>query len=145
MTMFAVAFAVGFLWIVAVQREPRNSPASRSMPLLKPFEGKLNFRSIDDLRVDGRKILLCGAAFTKPRSLLVMVTEAAKRDYQALLVRCRPVGTGTPCDGNVASRLGDAVVVQCFTYEGADLAMQLTQKGLLCGQAVQAGAAYKPC
>ncbi|MER8871740.1 hypothetical protein NKI04_17700 [Mesorhizobium sp. M0814] len=112
---------------------------------LEPFEGKLTVQSIDDLRVAGRKIVLCGVAFTRPQSMRAMVTEAARRDYQGLALTCKPVGTGTPCDGNVAPKFGDAVVVQCLTSAGTDLAAKLVEAGILCGQPAQAGSTYKSC
>lgn len=145
LALVALLFAVMFLGIVVKQRIKPNMPAPKSAETLRPFDGKLAVQSIDDLRVGGRKILLCGAAFTKPQSIRSMVTDAARRDYQGLAVSCKPVGTGTPCDGNVASKFGDAVVVQCFTLDGMDLAVKLTQDGLLCGQPTQAGTTYKPC
>ncbi|WP_077381238.1 hypothetical protein [Mesorhizobium prunaredense] len=98
-----------------------------------------------DLRVAGRKIVLCGVAFTKPQSLRAIVTDAARRDYQGLALTCKPVGKGTPCDGNIASKLGDAIVVQCLTPDGADLAAKLAENGILCGQPAQAGSTYKSC
>jgi hypothetical protein len=122
-----------------------KAPAQKPVAKLERFEGKLAFQSIDDLRVGGRRILLCGAAFTKPQSMRAMATEAARRDYQGLALKCRPVGVGTPCDGNVASKFGDALVVQCFTPDGADLAAKLIQGGILCGQPTQAGTTYAPC
>jgi hypothetical protein len=115
----------------------------RPQAALEPFDGKLSIQAIDDLRVAGRKIVLCGVAFSKPRSIRAMVTEAAaRRDYQGLALTCKPVGKGTPCDGNVASRFGDAIVVQCLT---SDLAAKLAENGILCGQPAQAGSTYKSC
>ena len=139
----AVLFGAGFLGIVVMQRG--SPPPARPAAAPKPFDGKLAIPSIDDLRVGGRKILLCGAAFSRPQAIRALVTEAARRDYQGLILTCKPVGAGTPCDGNIASRVGDTLVVQCLTAEGKDLATLLTQGGILCGQPVQAGATYKSC
>lgn len=135
-------FAVGFLAVISSQRDrPRPPPRAT----LSPFTGHLNIPSIDDLRVGGRKIVLCGAASTKPQALRELVTEAARRDFQGIVLNCRPVGAGTPCDGKTGSRLGDALVVQCSMPDGRDLAADLTQRGLLCGQPAQAGDTYPGC
>lgn len=141
----ALAFGVLFLGILVSQRSKPNVPATKPAAALQPLEGKLAIQSVDDLRVGGRKILLCGAAFTKPQAMRAMVTEAARRDYQGLVLSCKPVGAGTPCDGNIASTFGEARVVQCFTPDGMDLAAQLIRAGILCGQPSQAGATYAPC
>lgn len=141
----AMVFAVGFLVIIMEKGTPVRSQPPKPQAALEPFDGRLSIQAADDLRVAGRKIVLCGVAFTKPRSMLAMVTEAARRDYQGLALTCKPVGTGTPCDGNVASRFGDAIVVQCLTSDGADLAAKLAENGILCGQPAQAGSAYKSC
>lgn len=141
--LVALAFAVGFLFVITSQRG--QPPVAKPPVAAAPIAGKLTFKSIDDLRVNGRRILLCGAAFTKPASMLGMVTASARADYNGLTVTCKPVGTGTPCDGNVAASFAGAMVVQCFMPDGADLAAQLTQAGLLCGRPSQAGATYKPC
>lgn len=138
----ALVFAVGFMAVIVSQRG--KLPPLRSAAL-SPFTGKLAVPSIDDLRVGGRKIVLCGAASTKPLALRNMVTEAARRDFQGLVLNCKPVGSGTPCDGKTGARLGDAVVVQCFVPDGDDLAAVLTQRGLLCGQPSQIGTTYRAC
>ncbi|MET2827808.1 hypothetical protein [Mesorhizobium shangrilense] len=143
LALVVLVFTVGFMAIIMQQKGA--PPPPKPVAVVQPFDGKLNIQAIDDLRVGGRKILLCGAAFTKPQALRQLITQAARRDYQGLAVTCKPVGAGTPCDGKVASRFGDALVVQCLTPDGADLAARLTQGGMLCGQPAQAGDAYKPC
>lgn len=145
LALLALAFAVGFLAIVVKKGTPVRPPPPKPQATLEPFDGKLSIQAVDDLRVAGRKIVLCGVAFTKPRSMLAMVTEAARRDYQGLALTCKPVGKGTPCDGNVASKFGDAIVVQCLTSDGEDLAAKLAENGILCGQPAQAGSTYKSC
>ncbi|RWF79158.1 MAG: hypothetical protein EOS26_02775 [Mesorhizobium sp.] len=141
----ALAFAVGFFVIIVEKGTPVRPQPPKLQAALEPFEGKLFVQAVDDLRVAGRKIMLCGVAFTKPGSMRAMVTEAARRDYQGLALTCKPVGTGTPCDGNVASKFGDAIVVQCLTSDGMDLAAKLAENGILCGQPAQAGSTYKSC
>ncbi|MEV8645357.1 hypothetical protein AB0V79_27270 [Mesorhizobium ciceri] len=137
-----LVFAVGFMAVIVSQRDkPRPQPRAT----LSPFTGHLNIPSIDDLRVGGRKVVLCGVASTKPLALRDMVTEATRRDFQGMVLNCKPVGSGTPCDGNTGARLGDAVVVQCFMPDGGDLAAVLTEMGLLCGQPGQARATYRAC
>ncbi|MER8974421.1 hypothetical protein [Mesorhizobium sp. M0145] len=145
LAFIALAFVGGFLFIIVNKGTSRYAPAPKPVAVLTPFDGKLTVQSIDDLRVAGRKIVLCGVAFTRPQSMRAMVTEAARRDYQGLALTCKPVGTGTPCDGNVAPKFGDAVVVQCLTSGGTDLAAKLVEAGILCGQPAQAGSTYKSC
>ncbi|OWK21373.1 hypothetical protein AJ88_22820 [Mesorhizobium amorphae CCBAU 01583] len=137
-----LVFAVGFMAVIVSQRD---KPRPKPRVTLSPFTGHLNIPSIDDLRVGGRKIVLCGAASTKPLALRDMVTEAARRDFQGMILNCKPVGSGTPCDGKTGASLGDAVVVQCLMPDGGDLAAVLTQRGLLCGQLEQVGAIYRAC
>lgn len=144
LALIALAFAAIFLGIVVKQKKS-NTSAPRPTEALEQFDGKLSIRAIDDLRVAGRKVLLCGAGFTKPRSMQAMATEVARRDYQGRSVKCKLVGTGTPCDGNIASKFGDALVVQCFMADGTDLAAKLIESGLLCGQPAQAGSTYRTC
>ncbi|MER9419171.1 hypothetical protein NKI95_24960 [Mesorhizobium sp. M0306] len=141
----ALAFAGGFLFIAINKGTNIRAPASKPVAVLTPFDGKLVVQSIDDLRVAGHKIVLCGVAFAKPQSMRVIVTEAARRDYQGLALTCKPVGAGTPCDGNIAPKFRDAVVVQCLTSDGTDLATKLVEAGILCGQPAQAGSTYKSC
>ncbi|MER8639788.1 hypothetical protein [Mesorhizobium sp. M1273] len=141
----ALAFGVGFLIIFVTRGTDLGAQVPTPPPAQVPFDGKLVVQSIDDLRVGSRKIVLCGVAFTKPQSIRAMVTEAARRDYQGLSLTCKPVGTGTPCDGSVATKFGDALVVQCLTSDGADLAAKLVEDGILCGQPTQAGSTYKRC
>ncbi|MFA6031724.1 MAG: hypothetical protein WC889_02355 [Myxococcota bacterium] len=145
LSVVACLFAAGFLAIIVAQRNNQSAPRPKAAVQLASFAGSLNVQSIDDLRVGGRKVLLCGAAFTKPRSMRDLVTEAARQNYQGLALNCKPVGTGTPCDGNMAPTFEDTMVVQCFTSDGVDLASTLARDGFLCGQPSQAGATYKPC
>jgi hypothetical protein len=145
LSLLALAFGVSFLSIILIQKNKPNAPVHRPSASFDAFSGKLTIPAIDDLRVGSRKILLCGVAFAKPQSIRAMVTEVARRDYEGLALNCKPVGTGTPCDGNVASNFGGAVVVQCFTPDGRDLAATLAEIGILCGVPAQSGSIYKPC
>ncbi|MER9228551.1 hypothetical protein NKI39_23510 [Mesorhizobium sp. M0664] len=141
----ALAFAGGFLVIIVTKGTNIHAPALKPVAAMTPFEGKLVVQSIDDLRVGGRKIVLCGVAFAMPQSMRAVVTEAARREYQGLALRCKPVGSGTPCDGNVTSTFRGAIVAQCLTPDGMDLAAKLVEIGMLCGQPAQAGLTYKSC
>lgn len=145
LAFMALAFAGGFLFIAVNKGTSIRAPAAKPIAALIPFDGKLSVQSIDDLRVASRKIVLCGVAFAKPQSMRALATEAVRRDYQGLALTCKPVGTGTPCDGNVAPKFRDAIVVQCLTSDGTDLAAKLVDTGILCGQPAQAGSTYKPC
>ncbi|MER8963405.1 hypothetical protein [Mesorhizobium sp. M0701] len=143
--LIALAFTGGFLILIINKGTNLRSLAPKPIPALTPFDGKLVVKSIDDLRIANRKIVLCGVAFTKSQSMRSLVTEAMRRDYQGLALTCKPVGAGTPCDGNIGPKFRDAVVVQCLTSEGRDLAADLVEAGILCGQPAQAGSTYKAC
>ncbi|TJU89837.1 MAG: hypothetical protein E5Y15_01525 [Mesorhizobium sp.] len=145
LALLCLAFAVGFFAIIVEKGTPRRPPPPKPQAAIEPFDGKLFIQAVDDLRVGKRKIVLCGVAFTKPGSMRALVTEAARRGYQGVALTCKPVGMGTPCDGNVATKFGDAIVVQCLTSDGADLAAKLAENGILCGQPAQAGSTYKSC
>ncbi|RWN02132.1 MAG: hypothetical protein EOR84_04635 [Mesorhizobium sp.] len=127
------------------KRDASSSPPAKPQAAIEPFDGKLFIQAVDDLRVGNRKIVLCGVAFTKSQSLRAIVTDAARRDYQGLALTCKPVGMGTPCDGNVATKFGDAIVVQFLTSDGADFGRQLAENGILCGQPAQADSTYRSC
>ncbi|MER8453922.1 hypothetical protein NKJ46_30230 [Mesorhizobium sp. M0166] len=144
LSLILLMFVSGFLGLIVTQRDSSRAPL-KPLTALEPLHGAFFIQTIDDLRVGGHKIMLCGVAFTKPQSMRGMVTEAARRDYQGVALTCKPVGTGTPCDGNVAPKYADAVIVQCFTSDGADLAAKLVESGILCGQSAQAGTTYRPC
>ncbi|MER9618582.1 hypothetical protein [Mesorhizobium sp. M0207] len=145
LTLVALTFAVGFLVIVVERGIDLGARMPKPAAALEPFEGRFAVQSIDDLRVAGLRIVLCGVAFTQPHSVRTLVFEVLRRDYQGLTLTCKPVGMGTPCDGNVSSKFGDALVVQCLTSDGTDVAAKLVEAGILCGQPAQAGSTYKPC
>lgn len=142
--LIALVFAAGFLGLVTVQSDRSTAPLKPSITPER-LEGAFSIQRIDDLRVGGHKILLCGVAFSRPHAMRAMVTDVARRAYQGLALTCKPVGSGTPCDGNTAPRFGGAIVVQCFTSDGSDLGAKLVESGVLCGQPAQAGSTYKPC
>lgn len=145
LALIAVLFAVTFLGIVVAQRSRRGPSETQPAVALERFGGALSVQAVDDLRVDGRRVLLCGVAFTKPQSMRPLVTDVARKNYEGLAVKCRQVGTGTPCDGKVASKFGDSIVVQCFMPDGTDLALKLAQDGILCGRPAQADKTYPSC
>ncbi|TIU91695.1 MAG: hypothetical protein E5W01_07105, partial [Mesorhizobium sp.] len=76
LALVALAFAVGFFVIIVEKGTPVRPQPPKLQAALEPFEGKLSVQAVDDLRVAGRKIVLCGVAFTKPGSMRAMVTEA---------------------------------------------------------------------
>jgi hypothetical protein len=83
------------------------------------------------------------AAFTAV--LTTLVTEAARRDYQGVPVICRRVGAGTPCDGKMAAKFGDSIVVQCMIGGDVDLATRFSERDFLCDVPAQSGGHYKAC
>lgn len=145
LALVALTFVVCFLVIVVERGIDLGARMPKPAAAVEPFEGRLAVQSIEDLRVAGLKIVLCGVAFTQPHSLRTLAFEVLRRDYQGLTLTCRPVGMGTPCDGNVSSKFDDAVVVQCLTADGTDVAAKLVEAGILCGQPSQAGSTYKSC
>src|SRR5690606_35483224 len=130
---------------VLTSQKNRARPQRPTLAVLAPIEGRLDIRSIDDIRVGRHKILLCGVAFAKPPSMKALVTEAARRDYQGQAVVCQRIGAGTPCDGKMASRFGESVVVQCLTDGDIDLAATISDRGFLCDVPAQSGGRYKAC
>ncbi|MER8370182.1 hypothetical protein [Mesorhizobium sp. M1378] len=145
LTLIICAFGVSFLTVIVVRRINPNAQFAKPSAALEPFSGKLVIRSLSDFRIDGRKIVLCGVTYSKPQAIRAMVEESARQAYQGLALNCRPVGMGTPCDGNVSPKFRDAIVVQCITSDGADLATKLVEDGILCGQPAQANSTYKSC
>ncbi|MER8421475.1 hypothetical protein [Mesorhizobium sp. M1329] len=137
-------FGVVFLVVIATMGTLVRPPAPKAREILEPFDGQLYVLSLDDFRVGPRKIVLCGVTFSGPQSMRAALTLEARR-YQGLALKCKPVGSGTPCDGNVAPKFRGAVVVQCLASDGTDLAAKFVEAGILCGQPAQAGAAYKSC
>lgn len=143
LALVVLGFAAAFTAVLTAQKN-RARP-QKPVAVLPPIEGKLDIRSIDDLRVGRHKILLCGVAFAKPPSMRALVTEAARRDYQGEPVICKRVGAGTPCDGKMASRFGESVVVQCLTNGDIDLAATFSDRGFLCDVPAQSGGLYRTC
>lgn len=139
-----LAFAAVFTTVLFSQRDQKRAPKPK-VAVLTPIEGKLDIRAVDDIRVNGRKILLCGVAFTKSASMRDLMTETAKRDFQAKPVTCKRIGSGTPCDGNVAATFGDRIVAQCITADGVDIADAFSKAGYLCDLPGQSGGHYAAC
>ncbi|MER9019317.1 hypothetical protein [Mesorhizobium sp. M0898] len=139
----AVLFTLGFAAIVFSQMRQRKAP--ETVTPQAEFKGNLSIHTIRDMRVAGRKITLCGVSYTKPPGIEKLISEAARSDYQGRAVTCRPVGTGTPCDGRVAAKFGGSVVAQCFTSDGTDLAQEFSKRGFLCDVPAQSGGRYVAC
>ncbi|MER9299912.1 hypothetical protein NKI38_25920 [Mesorhizobium sp. M0621] len=58
--------------------------------------------------------------------------SGAPRLYQGMVLTCKSVGAGTPCDGKIASNVGDTLVVQCLTAKRENLAIIVAQGRILC-------------
>lgn len=148
-TAFLLVAVLGFvtlmLYMLAGYDRPKATSRTETAREAIVFSGKLDIRAMDDLRVGGRKVLLCGVAFTRPRSLEPIVRDQARRAYQGQQLDCIQVGGGTPCDGRASPVFGDAVVAQCRTAQGADLAHQLSSDGYLCDLPAQSGSIYRGC
>ncbi|WP_369293623.1 thermonuclease family protein [Roseibium sp. MMSF_3412] len=88
------------------------------------------------------RIRLCG----------VDTPERGQRNYQEATrftkglvngkaVRCKVVGSGTPCDGRSRRKSGERFVAQCFVGE-TDIAMALIKSGLACAWPKYSGRYY---
>lgn len=140
----ALCFSTLVLYLLVENRA--NTAASRKAPAAPTsFGGRLDIQRIDDLRVGGRKIILCGVSFAKPPALEQLARDQARRAFQGVDVICTAVGNGTPCDGRVAPRFNDAVVAQCFTADKRDIAAELSARKILCDRAGQSGGVYPAC
>lgn len=109
------------------------------------ISGKLDIRVMTDLRVAGRKVILCGVSFNKPAAMEPLVREQARGMFQGSEVDCAQVGAGTPCDGKAATVFEGVPVVQCRRKDGSDIAGELSGAGYLCDIPVQSGGAYTAC
>ena len=139
----ALLLAAGFLWLALDRKAPPRQPTSRAM--VQPLEGRLDIRSLDDIRVGGSRVILCGVVNGRPAALGDILTDAARRHFQGQTVTCRPVGSGTPCDGRAASTFGGVMVAQCTTADGRDIAAELAAQQILCDLPAQSGGHYTAC
>jgi len=111
LTLAALGFATLMLYMLGGHNRPATRPAAENVPKALVFSGKLDIRTMDDLRVGGRRILLCGVGFTRPRALEPIVREQARQAHQGRQVDCVQVGGGTPCDGRMGASFEGAVAV----------------------------------
>lgn len=146
LVLAALCFATLVLYLLAARS--RDEAGSRTKPASSEsvaFSGMLDIRAMDDMRVGGRKIVLCGVSFAKPRAMEKLVRGEARYAFQGRQLNCIQVGGGTPCDGRVAASFGDSLVAQCFTEERLDVARELTARGYLCDRPAQSGGIYRSC
>lgn len=145
LALAALGFATLILYMLAGQKllEPRREAQTITEAIV--FSGKLDIHAMDDLRIGGRKILLCGVAYKKPRHLEAIVRDQARKIYQGKEFDCVQVGGGTPCDGKASPTFGGAIVAQCRSAGGDDLALQLSEGGYLCDLPAQSGGIYRAC
>jgi hypothetical protein len=123
------------------RRETRPSQAPAESARL---EGQLRIQAVDDLRVAGRRIILCGVSYQKPSGMRSLVLDNMRREFAGSKVVCTQVGAGTPCDGRSPARFNGVPVMQCFIGD-ADLAAELSRTGALCDSPSLSGGAYKAC
>lgn len=145
LALAALGFATFILYMLAGQKPlgpPRDAQTATEAIV---FSGKLDIHTMDDLRIGGRKILLCGVAYKKPRDLEAIVRDQARKIYQGREFDCVQVGGGTPCDGKASSTFGGAIIAQCRNAGGDDLALQLSNGGYLCDLPAQSGGIYRAC
>ncbi len=144
MGLGVLAFATLFTVVLFSQRDRSRAPRPREA-VLTPIAGKLDIRAIDDIRVNGQKLVLCGVSYTRPASMRDLMTETARRDFQSRDVTCKRIGAGTPCDGNTAATFGGRIVAQCITSDGVDIADAFSKAGYLCDLPGQSGGHYTAC
>lgn len=141
----ALLFALVFGMISISEINKRIARVPKADVPTAPFTGRLSIVSIRDIRVGGYNVVLCGVSSEPRLGPVGLITETARKSYEQSVVTCRPVGSGTPCDGKVGLKFGRALVVQCFTSSGADLAKEFSEKGLLCQLPSQSWAGYVAC
>lgn len=140
----ALLFVAVFTGIILTNlRQPTPRPVSAQTRA--PIAGVANFQGIDDFRVGGTKVILCGVAYTKGAGALDVATDAARREFQGKRVTCTPVGGGTPCDGRAPATFRGATVAQCVTEDGRDIAAELSARHILCDFPAHSGGHYTAC
>ncbi|MGB3900548.1 MAG: hypothetical protein WA973_18580 [Mesorhizobium sp.] len=142
----ALCFATLMLFLL-VGRGEREAPraGAEATNAAATFSGKLDIRTMVDLRVGRQRVTLCGVAFNKPASMEPLVREQARSSFQDSEVDCVQVGSGTPCDGRSAPVFEGGPVVQCRGPDGSDIARALSEASYLCDVPAQSGGAYKAC
>lgn len=146
LALATLCFATLILYLLVARSQDeagRRAKAGSREPVA--FSGSLDIRAMDDMRVGGRKIVLCGVSFARPRAMEKLVREEARRTFQGRRLDCIQVGGGTPCDGRAAASFGGSLVAQCFTEERLDVARELAARGYLCDRPAQSGGVYRGC
>ncbi|MER2536743.1 MAG: hypothetical protein ABTQ31_16435 [Rhizobiaceae bacterium] len=141
----ALLVLIAVLLAVTLHFREKGRPApAPAAPVSEPVTGRLVIRSLADMQVGGKPIVLCGVANRKPAALQPMLLDAARKAWHGRDVTCVPVGLGTPCDGRASATFGRALVVQCMDGD-VDMAADLADKGILCDLPEQSGGRYRPC
>ncbi len=142
----ALCFATLMLFLLVGRDERRTTHAgAEATKAAATFSGKLDIRTMVDLRVGRQRVTLCGVSFSKPASMEPLVRKQARSSFQNSEVDCVQVGGGTPCDGRSAPVFEGGPVVQCRGPDGSDIATALSASGYLCDVPAQSGGAYKAC
>jgi hypothetical protein len=146
LVLASLCFATLMLYLLVGRshREAGRHDFAAAKPAVE-FSGRLDIRTMTDLRVHGRKMMLCGVLYAKPASMEPLVREQARRMFQGTEVECVQVGGGTPCDGRAAPSFDGAIVAQCRTKDGSDIARKLSDSGYLCDLPAQSGGVYHAC
>jgi hypothetical protein len=140
----ALLFVSAILFVLAGSHPQKNKRAAMiTNPIM--LSGLFDIRTMTDIRVAGRKVVLCGVSFDKPVPLETLVREQARRAFQGSKVVCVQVGGGTPCDGRTPPVFENTPVVQCRRSDGSDIARELSDLGYLCDVPTQSGGAYHAC
>src|SRR5690606_31719703 len=74
----ALLLVAAFLWLAVDRKDsPRQAPPR---PAAQPLEGRIDFRSLDDIRVGGSRIILCGVVNGRPAAMGVILTDARSEE-----------------------------------------------------------------
>ena len=109
------------------------------------FQGRLSIRSMENIMVGGYRVVLCGVSSRRVGALQGLIVQTVRKEYEQLMVSCKTVGNGTPCDGRSTNKAGSSLIVQCVTPSGSDLALEFSERGFLCDEPTQSGGRYKAC
>jgi len=146
LVLATLCFATFVLHLLAARSHDRTAASNwQAENVPAAFGGRLDIRTMDDLRVGSRKIMLCGVSFAKPRALEQFIRMEARRAFQSTQLDCVQVGGGTPCDNRAAASFGDALVAQCFTSDKLDIAREFSARGFLCDLPALSGGVYHAC
>lgn len=126
-SVFGVALVVLVIAMLryGIEAKPRRTAQAQS------FSGTLDVRNPNDIRVGGRRVILCRTVNILSPSLASLAGETLQKEFKGRSVACNPVGLGTSCDGRSPTMVAGAFVAQCRLDKGNDLAEELVSRKIL--------------